>query len=149
MDQRPADVYALGKIGWALLSGKSVRAREEQSEPEWRLANLLRDPRVGGLDAILTDMISRDLRTRPSDSDLRKSVPNPQLNVDQRTYPSTSAMRRSQESGMPSSMTCIATPGDIPPTRVEHFLQTDAPAKLQFIGLATSYFRRSETGASS
>jgi hypothetical protein len=27
----------------------------------------LRDPRVGGLDAILTDMISRDLRTRPSD----------------------------------------------------------------------------------
>lgn len=67
VDQRPADIYALGKIGWVLLSGRAVRSREEQSEHQWRLTNLLRDPRANGLDAIMTAMISRDVRTRPSD----------------------------------------------------------------------------------
>ena len=67
VDQRPADFYALGKIGWVLLTGRSVRAREQQSEAEWRVSTLLDDNRLASMDTLLSSMISQDVRTRASD----------------------------------------------------------------------------------
>ena len=70
VDQRPADFYAFGKLVWALLLGRSPRAREDQTEPELQLHRLLDNPALRPLDALCKELLNRDPRARLTSWDL-------------------------------------------------------------------------------
>jgi len=67
LDQRPADVYAFGKLVWAILAGRSPLPRERVCEPEHRLVTVLSDSRLSALDGLLRDVLTRDPRARLTD----------------------------------------------------------------------------------
>jgi serine/threonine protein kinase len=67
VDQRPADFYAFGKLGWAVLAGKPPPPREQQELPSNRLAAIHRNSALESLDGLLADTIKLDPRARLAD----------------------------------------------------------------------------------
>lgn len=67
LDQRPADFYAFGKLLWALLAGRPPLPREQMLESDFRLANLLENPKFLAVDDLLRDLLNRDPRARLTD----------------------------------------------------------------------------------
>jgi serine/threonine protein kinase len=60
-DPRLGDRYSIAKLAWVVLSGRRPLAREAQTRPENRLANIL-----GGQFAILDDVLARSLSLDPN-----------------------------------------------------------------------------------
>jgi serine/threonine protein kinase len=63
-DQRPADIYAFGKIVWALVAGRDPFAREAFRRQDTRLAAICAEPKLDGLDGFLGLTLSDDVRDR-------------------------------------------------------------------------------------
>ena len=64
LDQRPADLYAFGKLLWALLAGRQPLPREQVLESDFTLAKLLDNPKFAPIDGLLRDLLNRDPRAR-------------------------------------------------------------------------------------
>lgn len=65
LGQRPADLYAFGKMMWVLLTRRRPFDREQQLEPPNRL--LLVDERLSGLDQLGEMLLNADPRARLTD----------------------------------------------------------------------------------
>jgi serine/threonine protein kinase len=63
-DQRPADIYAYGKIVWALVAGRVPFSREAYRHPDWRLSSICGESKLDKLDGFFGMTLSADVRDR-------------------------------------------------------------------------------------